>query len=120
MTQFHLQILFAISLLLMSVAVLTLWLSYLRLARRHGECRFALGEERAARAAEFSRLKLAEAEARLARRQLGKAAARFREYEALHLAKGTPDGEAKAASNRAMAELCEEHLGVAGATGAAK
>lgn len=31
----------------------------------------------------------------------------FRMYEQLHAAKGTPEGDKKAASNRAVAEACE-------------
>lgn len=38
------------------------------------------------------------------------AAKTFREYEALHRAKGTPDGDAKAEANRAKAEKCEAAL----------
>lgn len=34
----------------------------------------------------------------------------FREYEALHRAKGTPDGEAKAQRNAEKAKLCEDLL----------
>jgi hypothetical protein len=39
------------------------------------------------------------------------AAARFREYERLHLAKGTAEGNEKAASNAAMAAKIEAALG---------
>lgn len=41
---------------------------------------------------------------------LHKAAQTFREYEALHLAKGTEDGSAKAQANAAMAKMCEDAL----------
>lgn len=37
-------------------------------------------------------------------------AERFREYEAIHMAKGSIEGDAKARSNASMAELCENVL----------
>jgi hypothetical protein len=52
----------------------------------------------------------AEAQLRSLRLTLTLCAARFREYEALHLAKGTPEGLEKAESNAGMALLCEEAL----------
>lgn len=44
------------------------------------------------------------------REALTTAAERFRDYETLHLAKETDDGRKKAASNEAMAEICEQAL----------
>ena len=38
------------------------------------------------------------------------AAAKFREYERLHMAKGSIDGDAKARANCEMAEMCETAL----------
>lgn len=41
---------------------------------------------------------------------LRKAGKQFRLYEAVHLGKGTPEGDTKAVTNRLWAEMCEEAL----------
>lgn len=43
-------------------------------------------------------------------------AGKFREYEALHKAKGTPDGDAKAETNATMAAMCEDALATTNST----
>jgi hypothetical protein len=47
-------------------------------------------------------------------RVLERCRAKFREYELLHLAKFTEDGDEKAGRNREMVAVCDEALGTSG------
>lgn len=64
-------------------------------------------EDRKLRVAAEDRADTAEAERDELRGALDMAAKRFRHYEQLHAAKGTPDGDAKAQNNADMAAVCE-------------